>query len=105
MAEELVRMLGMTRQQFIVLVVGFLFCFCLLGKQAALDVNLVADLPSIQDVVDENADSDELLDSGDHWLLMPFVFVATLLFFVVPVVTSLRYSQPIISSPQRPPSI
>lgn len=76
-----------------------------MGKQVAQDVNLVADLPMVQDVVAENADADELVDSGDYWLLMPFVFVSTFLFFVIPVVTYLRYPQPVISSPQRPPTL
>lgn len=95
----------MTRQQVITLFFGILICFCLFGKQVAQDYDLTIDLPSVQDVVAEDAGVDDLIDSGDDLLVMPFVFVAAFFFLVVPVFASLRYSQPVIPSPQRPPSI
>jgi len=95
----------MTRQQVITLFVGFLICFCLFGKQLAQDYDLMLDSPGVQSVVAENASADDLIDSGDDVLMVPFVFAAALFFLIFPVFTSLRYSQPLIPSPKRPPSI
>lgn len=93
----------MTRQQVITLFIGLLFCFCLFGKQVAQDYDLMLELPNVQSVVAENTGADDLMDSGDDVLIVPFVFFAAFLFLVVPVFASLGYSQPVIPSPQRPP--
>ena len=93
----------MTRQQVITLFIGLLFCFCLFGKQVAQDFDLIAEPPSVQDVVAENAGADDFIDSGDDFLMLPFTFFAAFFFLLVPVFASLRYSQPVIPSPQRPP--
>jgi hypothetical protein len=95
----------MTRQQVITLFFGFLICFCLFGKQVAQDYDLTIDLPSVQDVVAEDAGADDLIDLGDDLLVIPIVFVAPFFFFLVPFFISLRYLQPVIPLPQRPPSI
>lgn len=93
----------MTRQQVITLFIGLLFCFCLFGKQVAQNYDLIVELPSVQDVVAEDASADDLMDSGDDVLMVPFVFLAAFFFLVAPVFASMRYSQPVIPSPQKPP--
>ena len=95
----------MTRHQGIILIVGFLLCFCLLGKQVVQDYDLTIAPPVAQNVIAENVDPDNFLDPGDDFLIMPFVLMAAFLFVIVPVFFSTRYSQPVVPSPQRPPSI
>jgi uncharacterized SAM-binding protein YcdF (DUF218 family) len=94
----------MTRQQFIAVLIGLLFCCCLLAKQTVQNYDNLIDQPAAQAVV-ESLDSDDLVDAADDFLVIPFLFVVTCLFFVAPTLPLLRYSQPIIRSPQRPPSI
>lgn len=93
----------MVRQKIIALIFGLLMCFCLFGKQVAQDYDLMLELPGVQSVIAEDASADDLMDSGDDVLTLPFVFLAAFFFLVVPVFASLGYSQPIIPSPQRPP--
>jgi uncharacterized SAM-binding protein YcdF (DUF218 family) len=95
----------MTRQQFIAVLIGLLFCCCLLAKQTVQSYDNLIDQPAAQAVVVESLDSDDLVDAADDFLVIPFLFVVTCLFFVAPILPLLRYSQPIIRSPQRPPSI
>jgi hypothetical protein len=97
-------MTTMTRQQFIAVLIGLLFCCCLLAKQTVQNYDNLIDQPAAQAVV-ESLDSDDLVDAADDFLVIPFLFVVTCLFFVAPTLPLLRYSQPIIRSPQRPPSI
>ena len=93
----------MTRQQFIAVLIGLLFCCCLLAKQTVQNYDNLIDQPAAQAVV-ESLDGDDLVDVADDFLVIPFLFVVTCLFFVAPILPLLRYSQPIIRSPQRPPS-
>ena len=94
----------MTRQ-LTTLCVGLLLCFCLIGKQVMQDYDLMVESPSVQSVVAEDVDPDDVMDSGDDLLIVPFAFIAACLFVVLSVFASPRYSQPVIPSPQRPPSI
>jgi hypothetical protein len=98
-------MTNMTRQQFIAILIGLLFCCCLLAKQTAQNFDNLIDQPGAQEVVVESLDGDDLVDVADDFLVMPFLFTVTCLFFVAPIFSSLTYTQPIIRSPQRPPSI
>ena len=95
----------MTRQQFIAILIGLFFCCCLLAKQTAQNFDNLIDQPAAQEVVVESLDGDDLVDVADDFLVMPFLFTVTCLFFVAPIFSSLTYTQPIIRSPQRPPSI
>jgi hypothetical protein len=95
----------MTRQQFIAILIGVLFCCCLLGKQTVQSYDNLIDQPAAQEVVVESLDSDDLVDVTDDFLVIPFLFAAIYLFFVAPTLSSLTYSQPTIRSPRRPPSI
>lgn len=94
----------MTRQQFIAVLIGLLFCCCLLAKQTVQNYDNLIDQPAAQAVV-ESLDGGDLVDVADDFLVIPFLFEVTCLFFVAQTLPLLRYSQPIIRSPQRPPSI
>ena len=94
----------MTRQQFIAVLIGLLFCCCLLAKQTVQNYDNLIDQPAAQAVV-ESLDGGDLVDVADDFLVIPFLFAVTCLFFAAPILYSLAYSQPIIRSPQRPPSI
>lgn len=98
-------MVDMTRQQFITIFVGLLFCFCLLSKQAVQNYDDAFGLPSVQDVVAEAADSDDFVDAIDSLIPAPFIFIATFVFVFAPIFSTPRYVQPLVRSPQRPPSI
>lgn len=95
----------MTRQQFIAILIGLLFCGCLLAKQTAQNFDNLIDQPAAQEVVVESLDGDDIVDVANDFLVMPFLFAVTCLFVVAPIFSSLAYSQPTIRSPQRPPSI
>ena len=94
----------MTRRNFIHLLLGLMFCLCFFSKQAAPNFDLVIEPASIQAVVAENADVDDVVESADDLILLPFLFAAAFIFFVVPSYAIPRYSQPLVPTPQRPPS-
>ena len=95
----------MTGQQFITIFVGLLFCFCLLSKQAVQNYDDAFDLPSVQDVLTEAAYSDDFVDAIDSLIPASYVFIATFMFVLAPIFSTPRYVQPLVRSPQRPPSI
>lgn len=94
----------MTRQQFIVVLIGILFCFCLLTKQSMQNYDILLDQPAAQEVV-ESLDSDDLIDVADDLFLPIFSFVPVCVLFSASLSLVLRYAQPLIESPHRPPSI
>ena len=94
----------MTRRNFIHLLLGLMFCLCFFSKQVAPNFDLVIEPVSIQTVVAENADVDDVVESTDDLILLPFLFAVTFLFFIIPVYARPRYSQPLVPTPQRPPS-
>ena len=61
------------------------------------------DIPALQDVVAEELDIDDM-DVGDELIPSPVLVALPLLFIVLPIVFSRRYSQPIIPTPKRPPT-
>jgi hypothetical protein len=93
----------MTRQNVIFLILGFLLCFCLLGKQVGPDYDLMDEPTVAQNMVIEDLDSDKILDVGDDVLVMSFFLSVGFLFRVLPIFLSAKYRQPFASSPQRPP--
>ena len=92
---------GMSVKNITMILLGLMFCFCLLSKQTAQTPQAVFDIPVIQDVVAEDFD----IDIGGDFIPSPTLFGFSVLFFVLPITFFRRYSQPIIPTPQRPPSL
>ena len=86
------------------ILLGLMLCFCLLSKQTMQTSHVVYDIPVMQDVVAEALDVDDM-DVGDEFIANPVLVVLPLLFIVLPIVFARRYSQPIIPTPKRPPSL
>ena len=91
----------MTVKNITMILLGLMFCFCLLSKQTAQTPQAIFDIPVIQDVVAEDFD----IDIGNDFIPNPTLIGLSVLFFVLPITFFRRYSQPIIPSPQRPPSL
>lgn len=94
----------MTYKNLITLIAGLMFCFCLLENQ----VNQLAPEfiygPSVQDVVPESMDNDNLMDASDDGILMPLMQILPLILFALAFFLSRVYSQPIVITPKRPPT-
>ena len=93
----------MTVKNITTILLGLMLCFCLLSKQTAQTSHIVLDIPALQDVVAEELGIDDM-DVGDELIPSPVLVALPLLFIVLPIVFSRRYSQPIIPTPKRPPT-
>ncbi len=91
---------GMTVKKITMILLGLIFCFCLLSKLTVQTSDAIFDTPVIQDVVAEDFD----MDIGNDSLPRPTLIGLSILFLVLPIAIFRRYSQPIIPAPQRPPS-
>lgn len=94
----------MTLKNITTILLGLMLCFCLLSKQTTQTSHIVFDIPVMQDIVAEALDVDDM-DVGDELIANPVLVVLPLLFIVLPIVFTRRYSQPIIPTPKRPPSL
>ena len=87
------------------LIAGLMFCFCLLGNQVSQFAPEFIDAPSIQDVVPESMGNDSPMDASDDAILMPLIQLLPILLCVLPFFLRRVYSQPIVITPKRPPSL
>jgi hypothetical protein len=95
---------AMTLKNIVTIFIGLMFCFCLLSKQSLQSYHVSLEMPSVHDVVAEEADVNDVLDASDQWMIFPVAVVLPVLFLIFPVFYSRYYSSPIISTPKRPPS-
>ena len=86
------------------ILLGLMLCVCLLSKQTTQTSHIVFDIPVMQDVAAEGLDVDDM-DVGDEFIANSLFVALPLLFIVLPIVFARRYSQPIIPTPKRPPSL
>lgn len=91
---------NMVLKKITMILLGLMFCFCLLSKQSMQTSHTVLDIPVIQDVVAEEFDMDTANDFIPSSVLVKLSF----LFLFLPISFFRSYSQPIIPTPQRPPS-
>ena len=94
----------MTFKNITTILLGLMLCFFLLSKQTAQTSHIVFDGPSLQDVFAEEADIYDA-DIADEVILSPALGLLPILSIVLSIAFTLRYTQPIIPTPKRPPSL
>lgn len=94
----------MTLKNITTILLGLMLCFCLLSKQTTQTSHIVFDVPAVQDLVAEELDVDDM-GLGDDAIVSPSLVALPLLLIVLPIIFARRYSQPIIPTPKRPPSL
>lgn len=94
----------MTLKYFTTLIIGLMFCFCLLGKQVNHSSPEFMDGFSIQDVVPESSNHDDSSDINDDGILTLLIPFFSLLLAILPTSIVRLYSQPPLIAPKRPPS-
>ncbi len=94
----------MTLRNITTILIGLALCFCLFSKTAVQSYQITFEVPSVHDVLSEEADVDDALNASDDLILIPIATFLPVLFLVLPVFFSRHYSPPIISPPKRPPS-
>lgn len=95
----------MTLKNIATILIGLMFCFCLLSKQSLQSYPVNLDAPIVHADAIEEASVDDALSASDDFIVLPFSIVLPILFLVLPVFFSRHYSPPTISTPKRPPSL
>lgn len=97
----------MTIKSFVTVLIGLMFCFCLLSKQGVQSYEVSFDSPASHQLDYDETDFDvrDIVTANDDSIILPVVISFAILFVLLPIFFSRHYKSPHISTPKRPPSI
>jgi hypothetical protein len=97
----------MTVKSFLTILIGLIFCFCLLSKQGQKSYEVSFDFPASHQLDYDETDFDvrDIVSASDDYIILPKVISFSILFVLLPVFFTRHYKSPHISTPKRPPSI